>query len=293
MAIAVLNSLADGIDVTATGASLITVPTYNPSGLNIGVVVFFSGVGTATMSASNPRRNTVAGTAIAAYTVHSSTYYSGCYYWEDTDATGDHVITVNFTSTQTNTTMGAMYVENADVTGGMIKSSTRQLNTWGGGTITLPLTSDAGGMVLDTVFWQDADSTITVGANQTKQWDHNGYQNAWDVGYGSWEAGTGGTITMSWEDIASTSFDAHIVVSLVPASVTTEQEGFRFFKDDGSESAATGEAAQDVNITVGKGVRKRLRINRNFSGDPATETVALQYKKSGDGDAEYRDVPLT
>jgi hypothetical protein len=79
----------------------------------------------------------------------------------------------------------------------------------------------------------------------------------------------------------------------VKSSLETDQEGFRFRNDNGDEVDATWKKAQDTNDTWGKGNRIRLRINRNFTGDPSTETVALQYKRSGDADSEYRNVPLT
>jgi hypothetical protein len=84
-----------------------------------------------------------------------------------------------------------------------------------------------------------------------------------------------------------------VTVSLRPAaSVSYEQEGFRFRKDDGSESAATWEAAQDTAISKGKSTNVRLRTTVVATGDPATAQVTLQYRKVGDAVTEWRDVPL-
>lgn len=67
------------------------------------------------------------------------------------------------------------------------------------------------------------------------------------------------------------------------AVVTYEQEGFRFRNDDGSESAATGAANQDVNLTAAKSVNKRLRMLTDTAGaDPPTKRLKLKYRKVGD-----------
>ena len=76
-----------------------------------------------------------------------------------------------------------------------------------------------------------------------------------------------------------------------PFGATLEQEGFRFRNDDGSESAASWLAAQDVNITRGKNANTRLRVLANTPGfNPATQQATLQYRKVGDADSEWRDV---
>lgn len=65
------------------------------------------------------------------------------------------------------------------------------------------------------------------------------------------------------------------------ASATLEQEGFRWYEDNGSESAASAAANQDTNITAAAGATKRLRMLVNATGDPATKQFKLQWKKSG------------
>ena len=67
------------------------------------------------------------------------------------------------------------------------------------------------------------------------------------------------------------------------ASATLDQEGFRWYNDDGSESAATAIAAQDTNITQAAGTVGRVRMLVNATGDPATTQFKLQYKLSTDG----------
>jgi hypothetical protein len=67
-----------------------------------------------------------------------------------------------------------------------------------------------------------------------------------------------------------------------PSAVATlEQEGFRFRNDDGSETTATFMAAQDTTVTLAPSVTKRIRVLVNATGDPASQTFKLQYRKVG------------
>jgi hypothetical protein len=63
-----------------------------------------------------------------------------------------------------------------------------------------------------------------------------------------------------------------------------EQEGFRWRNDDGSESAATWAAAQDVNITAPRQSRRRLRILINTTLDAPSNAYRLEYNRVGDND---------
>ncbi len=70
---------------------------------------------------------------------------------------------------------------------------------------------------------------------------------------------------------------------IVPGvAVTQEQEGFRFYNDDGSESAATALAAQDTNSSLAPDTPKRLRMLINAAGDPPSSAYKLQFRKVGD-----------
>jgi hypothetical protein len=73
---------------------------------------------------------------------------------------------------------------------------------------------------------------------------------------------------------------------------TLEQEGYRWRNDDGSESGASWRQSQDTSDTVAKNTNIRLRALLNATGDPAAATYQLEYKESGDPDAEYRAIPL-
>lgn len=62
---------------------------------------------------------------------------------------------------------------------------------------------------------------------------------------------------------------------------TVEQEGFRFFNDDGSESASTGKAAQDANIIEDTETPVRLRVLLNGTLDRGAENYRLEYREVG------------
>lgn len=87
---------------------------------------------------------------------------------------------------------------------------------------------------------------------------------------------------------------ATVVWEQVAGPPAYDQDGFQFINDDGSESGATDIAAEDTNISRGKEVNTRLRIQIDtVTSDPPTEQAALQYKEVGDPASEWRDVPLT
>ena len=62
---------------------------------------------------------------------------------------------------------------------------------------------------------------------------------------------------------------------------TSDQEGYRWRNDDGSESGATWAANQDAALTAPIGA-KRLRVIVNATGDLATAQYQLEWKKSTD-----------
>lgn len=83
--------------------------------------------------------------------------------------------------------------------------------------------------------------------------------------------------------------DEVVFIGTVP--LTREQDKFRFYDDDGTESTSTALAAQDTDISIGKEVPFHLRIGTQAGGDPPTESVELQYKETSDAATEWRKVP--
>ena len=64
-----------------------------------------------------------------------------------------------------------------------------------------------------------------------------------------------------------------------------EVDGFRFFDDDGSESAATPLAAEDTSIVRAPNTPTRLRLQVNMTNStyPSSVGMALQFRRVGDG----------
>lgn len=73
-----------------------------------------------------------------------------------------------------------------------------------------------------------------------------------------------------------------------PVVATLDQEGFRFRNDDGSETTATWQAAQDTTVTLVPDQTVRLRALINGTNDPSSQSFKLQYRKVGD--ASWRDI---
>jgi len=70
----------------------------------------------------------------------------------------------------------------------------------------------------------------------------------------------------------------------------SEQEGYRWREDDGTETTATWIDAQDTDIFRSKDTPMRLRTLTNYkSGDPTPRQFKLQWRKVGD--PTWRDVP--
>jgi len=77
------------------------------------------------------------------------------------------------------------------------------------------------------------------------------------------------------------------LVALIGAS---EQEGFRWRNDDGTEITATWRQAQDVDEEVSKEENIRLRILIDTTGNLPTQQATLQYKRDDEADSEWRDI---
>jgi hypothetical protein len=85
---------------------------------------------------------------------------------------------------------------------------------------------------------------------------------------------------------ASANYTAAFVsfISVAAAGATLEQEGFRSRNDDGDETTATWDAAQDANIQAPAGTTKRLRFIVNATGDPDATQYQLEGKLSTDSE---------
>ena len=101
-------------------------------------------------------------------------------------------------------------------------------------------------------------------------------------------------VQMFWQGVSTTPRTARerTLVLLREKSSPMEQEGFRFFDDDANEASSTALATQDTNITRAKNLNTRLRGLGDSTGDRPSEGVTIQYRKVGDADSEWRNVPL-
>jgi hypothetical protein len=120
------------------------------------------------------------------------------------------------------------------------------------------------------------------------------------VSRGGWSSGNGFALLLiasdqeeaivvkyaAWEHV---SYDP-MKLQVTYTSFAMEQEGFRWRNDDGDEDEATWRQNQDVDDTVAKSTNVRLRTLVDATGDPPTQQATLQYKRSDEAAAEWRDV---
>ena len=81
------------------------------------------------------------------------------------------------------------------------------------------------------------------------------------------------------------------VVGTPLAAAEREQDKFRYYDDDGTESSSTALAAQDTDVTGSDTDPLHLRVGMQATGDHPTESAELQYKETSDAAAEWRKVP--
>lgn len=103
-------------------------------------------------------------------------------------------------------------------------------------------------------------------------------------GFGVHTATLSGTQTLTMTPDSTDDQTLFVGLVIVPsAAATTELQATRWFDDDGSESAATALAAQNVAITGrASETNTRLRVQIQTTGDVASGDFTLQYRKVGD-----------
>ena len=132
----------------------------------------------------------------------------------------------------------------------------------------------------------------TVGTNGGAANDSN-YQSGFS-GTRMIEHWISAATTVSWRRSDGVS-DTHKFRQVIEQATALEweQEGYRWFDDDGDEDESTALAAQDTSITVAKQTTVRLRGLLNVStGNPGSVVISVEWKKSGDPDSQYRLIPL-
>lgn len=101
-------------------------------------------------------------------------------------------------------------------------------------------------------------------------------------------AGTGGSVSLDWSGGGSVYIST--AFNIRAQGVTYTQAAFRGRNDDGSETTATGIAAQDTDFTQPLATNTRLRTLVNVVGDPGGIIFTQRYKKSTD--SAYRKVEV-
>lgn len=134
--------------------------------------------------------------------------------------------------------------------------------------------------------------TWTTPTGMTEREDRSTASDIWSSGSIHDEVLTGGGATGDRTATASSSqqYGAILAAFNIGSVIIREQEAYRWRDDDGSESAATWLAAQDVNITRAKTTTTRVRLLLNMTDDPPSEQYKIQERKVGDADSEWRDI---
>ena len=74
-----------------------------------------------------------------------------------------------------------------------------------------------------------------------------------------------------------------ILTAGIGGAAALAQSRFRWRLDDGSESGASWDGAENAALTAAPGTR-RLRAQVAATGDPVSSTFRLEYRKVGDTD---------
>lgn len=150
------------------------------------------------------------------------------------------------------------------------------------------VTAVVGDPVVDVVYVEKTSIT-SVGSGQTLPTNGKSENIGAATSIGtSYEVAGSTTVTMDWT-IASANWNSCGIALKPLASSTLEQEGYRWRNDDGDETTATWNMAQDNEGTFTANSSKRLRVIVDATGDPAAIAPQLEYRKIGD--SVWRKVP--
>lgn len=124
--------------------------------------------------------------------------------------------------------------------------------------------------------------SVGTGFTQIGTWDPFGASGSFLAEYliQTTAAAVAGTFTT---DVGTEAWVVTAVTVKPAAGGTLEQEGYRWYDDDGDEDASTALAGQDTGVTLPAGSTARIRVLLNATGDMATKQYKLQYKLSSAG----------
>ena len=133
--------------------------------------------------------------------------------------------------------------------------------------------------------------TGTTGSGTLTERVDFGNGTTWGGWLGDWVGTAAGTFDFGVTDYSALKVNhAALVLKATAATTTLEQEGFRFYADDGDEDASTALAAQDTDATATLGTLVHYRALIDATGDPAAATFTLYAQKNGAGG--YVPVPV-
>ena len=132
-----------------------------------------------------------------------------------------------------------------------------------------------GGLALD-------NSPTVTGSSQTQVGSIGLGTKGGTVHLGVAERASASSFTASF---AATSFAGLVAIVIAQASETgtLNQHSFRFFNDDGSESAATAKDALNTNINLSASNVARIRFLIDATNDPTERQFRLEYRRKPSG----------
>lgn len=168
-------------------------------------------------------------------------------------------------------------------------NDTGENQTDGSGNYTQTLTSAVNDMTYSCVNGEglsNVNSVVAGGASNATRDNFNtggGYSQAQDHGTGA------ATVSHTWSGGGANTDIAFVGFSIQAGTpATIDQSAFRFRNDDGSETTATYMAAENTNVTAPNVTNTRLRVQGSTTGNVASNTYQLEYKKSTD--SVYRKI---
>lgn len=154
-------------------------------------------------------------------------------------------------------------------------------------TMTLQINESGGG-------WTDVTGELGGSGNDVASHDW-GTEESHDLSESGTNTDSSTLVRIRWVSQAGTTWHADVGVDTIEIvgtpTATREQDKFRYYDDDGTESSSIALEAQDTDLTRAKETPFHLRVGSQMVGDPPTESVELQYKENGDAATEWRKVP--
>lgn len=127
------------------------------------------------------------------------------------------------------------------------------------------------------------NSTVAVNGNSQTSIAINGPEpKQGSVYLGVAEKAASSSWAASWTGDAYAGAVA-IVIKPTAETGTLTQHSFRFFNDDGSESAATAKAALNTNVNLSANDVARIRFLIDATNDPTARKFQLEYRKKPSG----------